>query len=1278
MKKILLFLITIFTFGTGAYAQPTYCITSLHGNTCDNSIANVQIVSTSLYNSTGCSTGGDPFTAFPATANTTTDLVIGAAYTFSITTNESDIISLWFDYNQDGVFDASEHAQIATASPTGTAITYSFTVPVSATAGLTGMRVRTRLQGNQNGAGDACLEFFSGETHDYIVNLVPSGPCTDPPTAGVATVSSANVCPSDAVSIYLVGGTYGTGQTYQWQSSTDSVNWTDISGATNTSYSNVADTTMFYRNIVTCGAGSDTSNAIKISVKPFNLCYCNTNLHGGASCPTAAVTNVNITGTPFNVNTVCTGADSYTVYPEASNTTTDLVQGLTYTFNITTDDDNIISLWIDYDQSGTFDAGEHTQVCLTSTTGATTTVSFMVPTGALTGKTGMRVRTRLTGNQNGAADACLAFGSGETQDYIVNIVAPGPCTDPPTAGTATANVTNTCPGVTLSISLLSGTYGTGQTYQWQSSADSLTWSDISGANAANYSTTVNATLFYRAFVVCGAGSDTSNVIKVTVMPAILCGCASGATSTVDDDIGNVTFNTINNGTATPATANAASVNTYTDYTSISTTVVKGQNYPITVSQINSGSFYSCGLAVYIDYNQNGVFTDAGEMVFNSESATAGVSMTGSILIPTSALAGTTLMRLVLDEGSTAANPPAPCGSYTWGETEDYTLNIVEPGPCVDPPSAGVATASDTAVCNGSAVTVSLTGATYGTGQTYVWQYSTDSLNWVDTAASNGEFINLVVTSTLYYRAIVNCGAGYDTSNVVKVLLLPAVMCGCTSNATSTADDDIGNVTFNTINNGNGTPALNNSTSINTYTDFTSISTMLVKGLNYPINVTQINLGSFYTCYLGVYIDLNQDGDLTDAGELVYLDTTNANTGGNVMTGDIVIPTSATPGTALMRLVLSESSALSPCGTYTYGETEDYLVEIVEPGPCNDPPVAGITIANNTFVCPSQTINMTLQGAGYGTGMTYQWQSSTDSTNWTNVNGANSQSYSVLGSSLAGISYIYYRCELTCGTSTQSEPVKLVVHPFNECYCTANIHTNVCDSSVIMSNIRIQNTNFYNSLTCVNFGDPYTLFPDTGSATVTLNRGSMYAVNATSLGDEAISMWIDYNQNGVFDPSEYTSITTTTIPGVEYGTNFTVPANAVVGMTGMRVRTRNTGASNGSGDACTMFTSGETQDYTITIDFSTAQNGQSNLVDQTFVLFPNPSTGIVNVNFNTGKTSVMNLTVTDIKGAVVYNESGVTSSGRVNRSLDLSRVSSGVYFVKVVTDNGVTTKKLIIE
>lgn len=143
-------------------------------------------------------------------------------------------------------------------------------------------------------------------------------------------------------------------------------------------------------------------------------------------------------------------------------------------------------------------------------------------------------------------------------------------------------------------------------------------------------------------------------------------CTSNGNNQNDEYIGNVTLNTINNSTG-------ASTGGYGDYTNISTDLTQGTSFNISVTPTWTGTLYNEGYAVWIDYNKNGDFTDAGDLVFSSAPSQT-TPVTGSFTIPVSAPAGATRMRVSMKYNGV----PDPCESFSYGEVEDYTVNISAP------------------------------------------------------------------------------------------------------------------------------------------------------------------------------------------------------------------------------------------------------------------------------------------------------------------------------------------------------------------------------------------------------------------------------------------------------------------------------------------------------------------------------------------------------------------------------------------------------------------------
>jgi hypothetical protein len=263
-----------------------------------------------------------------------------------------------------------------------------------------------------------------------------------------------------------------------------------------------------------------------------------------------------------------------------------------------------------------------------------------------------------------------------------------PCTSPPTAGTVSAANNPICPSVNNTLSLLGGTGGTGQTYQWQSSSTGAlgTYTDISGATNSTYIASQTADTYYRVYMTCGGLSDTTAGLLINTSNFINCYCTSNATSTFDEEILNVSIGTLNNSSTCSTTGGAGSMQSqYSNYTSLPATILaRTVNYGLNVQVGSCGGSFSNMTKVYIDYNQNGLFSDPGEEVYASAVATVGPhNEIGTITIPLTATLGTTRMRVINVE-TTVIGSISPCGTYTWGETEDYFVNIAPAPTCPQP------------------------------------------------------------------------------------------------------------------------------------------------------------------------------------------------------------------------------------------------------------------------------------------------------------------------------------------------------------------------------------------------------------------------------------------------------------------------------------------------------------------------------------------------------------------------------------------------------------------
>lgn len=181
---------------------------------------------------------------------------------------------------------------------------------------------------------------------------------------------------------------------------------------------------------------------------------------------------------------------------------------------------------------------------------------------------------------------------------------------------------------------------------------------------------------------------------------------------------------------------------------------------------------------------------------------------------------------------------------------------------------------------------------------------------------------------------------------------------CASAPASSADSRVNNFTFAGINN---TPAAG----CTTYSDYTSLTAQLEPGKTYPLSLTVGTCGNNFNKVAKIFADWNDDGDFDDAGELVATTGVIAATG--VFNTNITIPSNVTIGNySRLRIVLTETTdpdAVTACGTYAKGETQDYRIQFIQPA--TDAGIVGVNASTSAGTCAGKT-NLTVTIRNYGT------------------------------------------------------------------------------------------------------------------------------------------------------------------------------------------------------------------------------------------------------------------------------------------------------------------------
>lgn len=444
-----------------------------------------------------------------------------------------------------------------------------------------------------------------------------------------------------------------------------------------------------------------------------------------------------------------------------------------------------------------------------------------------------------------------------------------------------------------------------------------------------------------------------------------------------------------------------------DFTDIEGNVTVEGSFDIALEGNTSGN-YTTYFTVFIDWNQNGDWTDAGEMYeigsITNSTGTDGQQATGTIIVPADALPGEAAMRVIKNFNSSPTNP---CGTYSYGQGEDYTiivgggttgedcgqgddsngfengfqigsgtdfsnaddfivsagntleiksieLNVLANDPITSinltfyeddngaPGSAVVATITDAVIYAQSVV-----GSAFGyTGYTVYIDVedenlsftagSTDTSFWMSPSAQaaggaiGAVFWEVTTVGTLGEPVHTKEGAApwiadEDGSHAVFKLNCDVVdplpsecMFDITSNVEPITRVVLANIDNTSSPVVNGTPALE---------DFTDFEVIVGQGSTYEVKL-EGNTDGPYTNYFTVFIDWNQNGDWTDAGEMYEIGSITNSTGTDGMqaVGSITVPIDAPLGPTTMRVIKNyNSSPTNPCGSYSYGQGEDYTI-----------------------------------------------------------------------------------------------------------------------------------------------------------------------------------------------------------------------------------------------------------------------------------------------------------------------------------------------------------------
>ncbi|MES2773213.1 MAG: gliding motility-associated C-terminal domain-containing protein [Bacteroidota bacterium] len=648
--------------------------------------------------------------------------------------------------------------------------------------------------------------------------------CSGTPNAGTAVSTITNItCPGTPFTLSLSGATVASGLSYQWQSAPAAAGpWTDIIGATTSTYNTTqTETSKYYRCILKCGVNQATSGSVQVTstavttylMLPVNESFENTWING---CDTRDIPNTSWKNTPATGNnswrrfddalggawvnpnlgiyapTGSVGVNSarWHSYQAASGTSGNLDMYVNCNTAVATK-----RMFFDYINT----SGTDTLSILISTNGGTSFTRLDSVGQAAAWRTKTIVFTSSSATTIIRFRATGDFGTTDIGIDNLKVTEFGPCAGAPVGGTTTSSASPVCVGVPFTLDVTGSSDAAGLTYQWQSSPDNVTWTNIAGATGPTHIRTQTAPTYYRRTVICNnVGGTSTNSVEIlvgltgpqyTVLPYNESFETTWINSCDIREIPNMFWKN------TPVTGNTSwrreddpaggawgnpGLGAYTPPASIGLHSARFHSYQ--ASSGTSGTF-----DLYLNCNSA---SGIKRLIFDYINTSGGDSLTVQVSLD----GGVTFTRL--DSAGIAAawrtktiifNSLSATTIIRFKATSDFgvtdigidNLTISDFAPCAGTPTGGTTASSVSGiVCLATPFTLTVTGSTDASGLNYQWQSSPDNTTWTNIAGATGPNYTGTQNVSTYYRRLTICSNGGASSGSTGIQLVsPAAVSG---------------------------------------------------------------------------------------------------------------------------------------------------------------------------------------------------------------------------------------------------------------------------------------------------------------------------------------------------------------------------------------------------------------------------------------------------------------------------------------------------------------------
>lgn len=708
---------------------------------------------------------------------------------------------------------------------------------------------------------------------------------------------------------------------------------------------------------------------------------------------------------------------------------------------------------------------------------------------------------------------------------------------------------------------------------WQSSPtgeDDWTNIENSDQSTLNLEEGIDEETDFRYVLVCNDAEPVySDIVEVSLNSGEDCYCIPPQGGDNSDEILNFTLADLDNDSEA-----SESTDGYTDYTESIEPVQLNNSQSYTASLTSGPGTGNHGAAIWIDYDDNGIFDENEKVaVYPNDIAASSTIEFPEFLVEN--YPGVHRLR-VRYQYNASGDDLDPCEATTYSETEDYLVEVSTLDDCDGEVSAGTIEETELTVCANNSFDLVTENATEpANGLVRIWQSSpAGEDDWTDIEGATNSTYTLQegIEEETDFRYFVSCNdEETDISEVIEISLNPSDECYCQPEGTNS---DYYIDSFVTTNAQENISNEDSGYSENGYGDFTDMTvTQTATGeINFEANLEGGTAG------IQIWVDWNQDG-VFDEDEVAYQSSSYSTSHADSFS----VPEDAELGITRMRIVnnyISLSGEADPCDTdYSYGEFEDYSFEVLELEDCTGTPDAGDAM-DDFSICPEVpfqvSVEITSELAG---GLEKTWQSSpAGEDDWTTIEETTDPTYFIEEGITEDTDYRY---AVTCTNSDETEysdVIQVSLNPENECYC---IPTMSGDNSDEIVNFKLSDLD--HDSTTEDGTDGYSDFTSVPPAQLT--PGLEYVAELTSgigSGNHGAAIWIDYNQDGSFDEEEMVAFIPNEINGSETVEFPAFSVDAAPGIYTLRIQYHHNKEGDELDPCETSSSFSETEDYRIEV------------------------------------------------------------------------------------------------